>query len=257
MDNPLGGKKILVPRSKYQSFTLTQKIEELGGIAVEIPLLAMREKNLLGYHIQSLKQSNFDWIVFTSSNGVHAFFRQWKHQNILSAKIAVIGKKTTEVLSEYGYKADFIPSQFVAEQFIREFIPFVSKQDRIFLIKGNLARDYIKVELNKVSCHVEEAILYETYFPTASEKNLAKKLKNKGLDILLFTSTSTVHHFMQVVREYDLVEEVRNCLIVSIGPVTTQSIKNCGLHVDVTAEPYTAESMINGLVNFLNKEQER
>ncbi|HWJ78928.1 MAG TPA: uroporphyrinogen-III synthase [Niallia sp.] len=253
MDNPLRGKTILVPRSKKQAIPLTEKIEELGGISVTIPLIEMKERKIAEHQINSLVQSSVDWLVFTSSNGVHAFFRQWielDHRS-LPVKIAVIGRKTMNTLAAYGYSADFVPTQFVAEQFVKEFKPLIKKKDHILLIKGNLARDYIAVELAKATNHVEEALVYETYFPQESGRLLAEKLANKELDILFFTSSSTVNHFMKTVEEHQLINEIRDCLIVSIGPITTQTLINYHFHVDVTAKQYTVECMISDLIKYL------
>lgn len=252
MHNPLDGLCILVPRSKNQAWALSQSIEELGGKAIEIPLIAIAEKKLSDTYLQSLLQASGDeWLIFTSSNGVHAFFRQWKQSNNLHAKIAVIGEKTKNTLSSYGYDADFIPTSYVAERFIVEFIPLLSKQNHIYVIKGNLARDYIALELKKVCEQVEEVILYETYFPEESEIELVNQLKENRLDILSFTSTSTVEHFMGIVKKHNLLAKVKNCLVVSIGPITTDCLHKYGIVADITAYPYTIDAMMKDLVIYI------
>lgn len=251
MHNPLIGKKVLVSRSKEQAGVLSQKIAELGGIAIEIPLIAIKEKRLPDSTYTSLLQSEVAWVIFTSSNGVHAFFRQWDHQTILPTKIAVIGEKTNQTLFNYGYHADFIPSKYVAEQFVTDFIPHISKQDKILVVKGNLARDHIVLELKKVSEEVKEIILYETSFPKESEVELVEHLQKNTIDILFFTSTSTVEHFMGIVKKHHLVTNIRNCIIVSIGPITTECLKRYDIEADITAIPYTIDAMIEELVIYV------
>ncbi|HEO8419917.1 uroporphyrinogen-III synthase [Niallia sp. FSL W8-0635] len=255
MANLLLGKKILVPRSKKQASVLSKKISDLGGIPIEVPLIAFREKQLLDEVIESLKQQAFDWLVFTSYNGVAAFFEELKRLDIvLTAKIAVIGEKTKTTVSYYGYQADFIPSEYVAEQFVEEFVSNLEKGQQILLVKGNRSREYLAEELKEAGFQVKEAVLYETYFPNESEELLVEELNKNDLDVLLFTSSSTAHHFMQIINKYHLVDKLGDCMVFSIGPITTETLENYGLHVTLTAKPYTTESILNHLVQYLTNE---
>ena len=254
MANLLLGKKILVPRAKKQASVLSKRIFDLGGFPVEVPLIAFREKQLPDEVMTSLKEKAYDWLVFTSRNGVEAFFKEIEKMHVpITAKIAVIGEKTIAAVSHYGFQANFIPSEFVAEQFIEEFIPELERGQQILLIKGNRSRDYIAEELKEAGLLVDEAVLYETYFPTESEELLVKEVRKKDLDVLIFTSSSTAHHFMQVMKKHHLIEKLESCIVVSIGPVTTDTLHSYGLHVTITAKPYTTDSILKHLVHYLTK----
>ncbi|WP_312098046.1 uroporphyrinogen-III synthase [Niallia sp.] len=252
MANLLLGKKILVPRSKKQASVLSKRITDLGGIPVEVPLIAFREKQLPDEVLVSLTEQAYDWLVFTSRNGVEAFFEEINRLNIaVTAKIAVIGEKTTAAVSSYGFQADFIPTVFVAEQFVKEFVPILENGQQILIVKGNRSREYLAEELKEAGFQVDEAILYETYLPTESEELLVGEVNKSDLDVLLFTSSSTAHHFMQIMKKYHLVEKLESCMVISIGPITTETLQNYGMHVTITANPYTTDSILNHLVQYL------
>lgn len=252
MANLLVGKKILVPRSKKQASVLSKRITDLGGIPIEVPLIAFREKHLPEEVIVSLNQQVYDWLVFTSHNGVAAFFEEIKRLDIgITAKIAVIGEKTRNTVSYYGYQADFIPSEYVAEQFVEEFVSDLEKGQHILIVKGNRSREYLAEELNEADFQVNEVVLYETYFPIESEALLVEEVNKRDLDVLLFTSSSTAHHFMQIMKKYQLVDKLGSCIVISIGPITTETLENYGLHVTITAKPYTTDSILNHLVHYL------
>jgi len=252
MAKSLLGKKILVPRSKKQASVLSKRINDLGGIPVEVPLIAFREKPLPEEVIVSLKCQVYDWLVFTSRNGVEAFFKEINRVELtVVSKIAVIGEKTTAAVSEHGYQADFIPSQFVAEQFAKEFVAITEKNQRILIVKGNKSREFLAEALRKDGLQVDEAILYETYFPKESEELLVDEVKKNDLEILLFTSSSTAQHFMQVIKKYQLMNNLESCIVISIGPITTETLESYGLPVTITAEPYTTDSVLEHLVQYL------
>ncbi|WP_400242670.1 uroporphyrinogen-III synthase [Niallia sp. JL1B1071] len=252
MAKPLLGKKILVPRSKKQASVLSKRINDLGGIPVEVPLIAFQEKHLSDEVIVSLKCQAYDWLVFTSRNGVEAFFKEIKRVELtVDSKIAVIGEKTTAAVSEYGYQADFIPSQFVAEQFAKEFVAISEKNQRILIVKGNKSREFLADELREAGLQVDEAILYETYFPKESEELLVEEVKKNGLEVLLFTSSSTAQHFMQVIKKNQLMDRLESSIVISIGPITTETLQCYGLPVTVTADPYTTDSILEHLVQYL------
>ena len=254
MANQLLGKKILVPRSKKQARVLSEQIIDLGGIPVEVPLIAFREKQLPDEVIASLKNKAYDWLVFTSRNGVDAFFKEMHRLELtIVAQIAVIGEKTTAAIAEYGYQADFMPTYFVAEQFATEFAAVLEKKQRVLIIKGNRSREFLAEQLKKICLQVDEAILYETYFPLESEELLVDEIKKNDIEVLLFTSSSTAHHFMQIIKKHQLIDRVERCIVISIGPITTETLHSYGMHVTITAKPYTTDSILEHLVQYLTK----
>ncbi len=253
MHNPLQGKSILIPRARNQAAALSDRVKLLGGTPVEIPLLAFRSLPLTEKTKEKLLGGGFAWLVFTSSNGVNAFFQAWEFKAPEHLKIAVIGDKTAETLAHYGYKAAFIPSSFVAETFAEEFSQQVAKQEEVLIVKGSLARNVLYSSLIEAGIAAEEAIIYETYFPKKSESMLVKVLREKQLDVLLFTSSSTVEYFMDVVHTYELQQSVKTCTIGCIGPITKEKLNDYGINVDIYPDNFTVDSMLDRLVEFLQE----
>lgn len=257
MLNPLAlkDKKVLVPRGAGQAKSFSQLVEKYGGISIEIPLIAFRPIELTEQLQTAMNEIHtYDWIVFTSNVTVETFFSFYKNKDHNPfPKIAVIGRKTEEVLQERGYKAEFVPSAFVTEVFTDEFLPIVHSGSKVLIPKGNLAREYISTSLSNHGILVNEIVIYETYMPDESREKLAKMLSENQIDILMFTSPSTVNHFMNVVKEYKLESHIKRCVISCIGPVTEKRLLAYGLPVHVSPEEYTVKEMIKGTIQYLGK----
>lgn len=255
---PLLDKTVLIPRGENQAKSFSQLVERYGGIPIEIPLIAFRpiEKNQR-LHDLLMALDTYDWIIFTSNVTVDTFFSFFKEEGVGEAfpKIAVIGKKTAEVLEERGLSPEFVPSSYVAEAFVEEFIPFIDKGSKVLLPKGNLAREYIARSLTEIDVQVDEVVIYETYLPADSRVKLAKMLTEHQLDILTFTSPSTVDHLMEVVKEYGLEEQLKGCIIGCIGPITEKKLRAYGLTVHASPKKYTVKDMINSTIAYLDMEE--
>jgi uroporphyrinogen-III synthase len=255
---PLLDKTVLIPRGENQAKSFSQLVERYGGIPIEIPLIAFRpiEKNQR-LHEALMALDTYEWIIFTSNVTVETFFSFIKEEEVGEAfpKIAVIGKKTGEVLTEMGLSPAFVPSAYVAETFVEEFISLIDKDSRVLVPKGNLAREYIARSLTEAGAHVDEVVIYETYMPDESRVRLASMLADNQLDILTFTSPSTVDHLMDVVKEYRLDEKLVNCLICCIGPVTENKLRAYGLTVHASPKVYTVKEMINSTIAYLDMEE--
>jgi uroporphyrinogen-III synthase len=255
---PLLDKKVLVPRGESHARSFSQLVEREGGIPIEIPLLAFRPVEQIDRLQDSLKAlDTYDWIIFTSNVTVETFFSFYKKEVAGEAfpKIAVIGKKTAEVLVEKGLTASFIPSAYVAEVFVEEFQPYIQRGMRVLLPKGNLAREYISHALTEVGAVVDEIVIYETYLPGESREKLARMLAGEQLDILLFTSPSTVDHLMEVVNTYRLEQQLKKCVIGCIGPVTEKKLAEYGLPVHASPQEYTVKDMIKSTIAYLDREE--
>ncbi len=252
---PLLDKKVLVPRGKGQAKSFSQLVEMYGGIPVEIPLIAFRpiERNkCLQEYLEAL--DTYDWIIFTSNTTVETFFSfiDDSAKQVLP-KVAVIGKKTEGVLKKRGIPVDFVPSVYVAEAFVEEFLPYIHKGSRVLIPKGNLAREYIASSLAEAGADVHEVVIYETYMPDESRTALAGMLADNELDILTFTSPSTVDHLMDVVKSHGLEERLKSCVIGCIGPVTEKKLRKYGLTVHASPEEYTVKEMLKSTITFIEK----
>lgn len=253
MNPSLQQKKVLVPRGKDNADTFARMVKSFGGIPIKVPLLDFRptvNKDEAESYLSQLH--TYDWIIFTSEITVTTFF-SFVNKKINLPKIAAIGEKTKEVLNQMGYEVEFIPKKYVAENFAEEFLPHCKMGDKILLPKGNLAREYISNYLGKHGITVESVIIYETFFPEESKKRLKELLDNRMLDILPFTSPSTINHFMSVVRENDLYQAISHCIIAVIGPVSKKKCEEQGLKVDVMPEKYTSYEMLKAVATYISQ----
>jgi uroporphyrinogen-III synthase len=250
---PLLGKRILVPRGKNEAKSFSTLVEKYGGVPMEIPLLAFRPILPAGKTEAMITNIHtYDWIIFTSNVTVETFLSFFSDKASLP-KIAVIGKRTEVVLKMKGYDVQFTPSEYVAEGFIKEFLPLVQKGMKVLIPKGNLARDLIAESLTSAGALVDEIIVYETYMPEESKSLLRRVISEGHLDILTFTSPSTVDHFMEVIKENNLQQQIEHCIISCIGPITKERIESVGLRVDVTPDTYTVEHMLKDISLYLVK----
>jgi uroporphyrinogen-III synthase len=250
---PLLGRRILIPRGINEAKSFSTLVENYGGIPVEIPLLAFRPV-INPESVGQLEESihTYDWIIFTSNVTVETFFSFFQKQNGPFPKIAVIGKRTGLVLNRRGYNVEFVPTEYVAEGFVRDFLPYITQGMKVLIPKGNLARDFIAESLTSAGAIVDELIVYETYLPEDSKAALRLAIEDKHLDVLTFTSPSTVDHFMGVIKEHQLHDSVQKLLVCCIGPITKEKLESIGLRVDVMPETYTVEAMLKDLIKYLH-----
>ena len=251
---PLKDYRILITRGKGQVEGLQTLIEKNGGTPLLVPLLDFTlPENLEEVQERLNHLSSYDWIILTSKNGVDFLFRLLGKQLDVLPKIAVIGSKTEEALNGYGYEADFIPSEYVAESFVSEFIKLLEPDARILLAKGNLARTVIAEAINEEGALCDEIIIYHTILPEESERKLVQLIRDQKLDIITFTSSSTVNHFIKIIEQYELNTYIEGLTIACIGPICAKTATKHGLHVAVCPDVYTTEAMVEEVIRYIGK----
>ena len=251
----LRNKGVLVTREESQAESLCAKIAERGGVPIKVPLLSFQKPEDIVFR-DALKKLNrldsFDWLIFTSKPGVDRFCDLMHEIGFEGTypKIAAIGKKTRMALQRKGLQPVFIPTEFVAESFLIEFMEVVEKSESVLILKGDLARDYLYRGLTAAGIHTEESIIYSNRMPAESERALVRVLENKKIDILLFTSPSTVTCFMEIIEKYHLFDCLIDKVTVVIGPVTKQRAEELGLTVTLCPKQYTVDDMLKELEQY-------
>lgn len=253
---PLFGRRILVTRARSQSSALIKRIEDLGGEPVEMPMIRTVMPSDLSQIDSVLQQvADFDWIVLTSVNGVEFFFQRLRDlridiRKIGKAKIAAVGPKTVEAIEAKGLQVDLIPSNYRAEELIEEMVPLVQPGQKILLPRGDLAREILPQELQRVGCKVVELDIYQTQLDTGDAEKIASYLEKGILDIITFASSSTVKNFVKVMRTVrpDFQTLLSTTKVACIGPVTADTAVEFGLTVDAVADPYTIDGLMNAVV---------
>lgn len=251
---PLQGKRILVTRAHRQAAAFSREMIARGAAPIEIPVLDFRRPDERGYLQRILDGlSSFQWIVFTSANGVRFFF-QALHQEQRALpqeiKVAVVGRQTLRVLREYGVDADVVPEEYVAEKLMEQLQAQVKPGEVVLMPRGNLARKFLAVELERLGAKVTDLIIYETVMDVESKQDLQELIDKRAVDVITFTSSSTVQFFTRLldgIQWRKLIEDVR---IACIGPVTAQTAKESGITVDIIASEYSTPGLLDAMEHF-------
>jgi len=289
---PLAGKRILVTRPRAQAADLCDKLAALGAEPIQYPTveiaplddyaaldqaiaqLCRSEPSAFGCGKESLSGNAetlrryaaqgdkfYQWIIFTSVNGVAAFWQRLeavgKNSSALAGiRVGAIGPATAHALEKRGVGAQFIPDEYVAEA-IAEGIGDVRGQ-RILLPRADIAREALADGLRKRGAVVDEIAVYHTTLADAQDpatRSIRVMLQRGQIDAITFTSASTVRGFVQAI---DLRTEIRSpiskIVIACIGPITAQTVRELGLPVDVMAIEYTMDGLVAALAKHFQEE---
>ena len=247
---PLFGKNIIVTRSRTQSSDLKAKLQDLGANVFEIPTIEVvpREKNLIDETLKELHK--YTYIVFGSQNAVNLFFDRLyalgKDTRALGGiKVVAVGSATGKSLENYGIRPDFIPERFTQESIAELLEDKLTKEDKVLIPQGNLARSILFERLEKI-CQVEPLIMYDTILNEGSKSLLEEILEKETIDYITFTSSSTVKNLIELLNE-EQKEKIKQIKCVSIGEITSKTMKSLGLEVYKEANPFTIEGLIQCL----------
>ncbi|MGW6193484.1 uroporphyrinogen-III synthase [Bacillus cereus] len=239
----LAGKIVLITRAQHQAKQMSVAVKERSGIPLEIPLLRMEGTSHRQIQRITRQLHLYDWVIFTSKNGVAFFLDGLKKKIPLTIKIAAVGVKTKLELEKRGYQVDFVPTSFVAEVFAEEFVRKLSGNECILFPKGNLARDVIPVKLREFGIFLDELIVYGTKVNVEKKQELITALKLGEVNIITFTSPSTVDSFVRLLEGTNWREWTKKCTIACIGPITEKEALLYFPHVIVPKE-YTVEALL-------------
>lgn len=248
---PLFGRRIAVTRTRGQAGALLTALRELGADAFEMPTIRIDlpgEKMPLVEAVAEVR--GYDWIVFTSPNGVEAFFNAFfaSHEDardLGGARIAVIGNGTARKVREYRYAVDLIPEEFVAESLLKAFQDLDVGNLRMLLPRAEGAREILAVELEKLGAIVDDVPAYRTVPETGDPSGGIGRFREEGADMITFTSASTAANFLAL--GLDLPEGIRTA---SIGPVTSGEMRRLGLGVDLEAPQHDIPGLVEAIRAF-------
>ncbi len=248
-DRPLFGKRVIVTRTRHQAGGLTKELSKLGADVIELPTIKIVEpQNRMAFGELVQDCHTYDWIIFTSPNGVDAFFNMfYKLYNdarcIGGAKIACIGPGTADKVKQYHLAVDLMPDKYVAEGLVQKFKDDHNIENQTLLwVKAEEAREVVASELAKMGGIVDEAIGYRTVPERDDNQAAIARMKEEGADIITFTSSSTVECFFELGLELP-----KGIKIASIGPVTTTTLRERGLTVDIEAKEYSIPGLVKAI----------
>src|SRR5438876_6740314 len=249
---PLSGKRIVVTRTRNQAGALTSQLRALGADVFELPTIRIEPPTDLREFAELVQDAHqYDWIVFTSPNGVDAFFEIFYKlyddaREIGGAKIAAIGPATAQRVRDFRLHVDLQPEEFVAEAVVRQFQKQGGVENlRILLARAEKARDVLPKELSKLGAIVDEAFAYRTVPETRDITGARRRLLEEGADLITFTSSSTVENFLGLGLPWP-----KGMKIASIGPITSKTARDRGLKIDIEARRHDIEGLVEAIHNF-------
>jgi uroporphyrinogen-III synthase len=260
-DRPLSGCRVLVSRAKKQAGALSSLLRDLGCQVIEIPFIEIRKPRSYRPLDTALQHiADYHWLILTSVNGVDALFERMARKKLAPArlehvKIAAIGPATKAAIEKRGLKVAVTPKEYVAEAVVASLHRRV-KGKRVLLVRAKVARDVIPRELGNAGAQVEVVEAYETVAPEASARRLRAILASKRRPhAITFTSSSTVKNFVGLLG----LRAARAALkkpapghgvhSASIGPVTSATLREFHLPVDIEAREYTMKGLVNGILD--------
>jgi uroporphyrinogen-III synthase len=256
----LHGVRVLVGRARHQAGSLSIQLRKLGASVLEVPFIEIRRPRSFKALDAALKNLvTYDWLILTSVNGVEAMWDRLAklrltRKSLQHLKIAAIGPATKKAIEKHGPKVHLVPEEYVAESVVKSLKGLV-KGKTVLLVRAKVARDVIPTELRKAGAQVDVIEAYETVVPKASRTRLRAALRNpkQRPDVITFTSSSTVKNFVTLLsaarggsRKRPV--NLEGITLASIGPVTSGTLRELHLGVDVEAREYTIPGLIAAIV---------
>ncbi len=239
---PLQGLRILITRPREQLKSLTEAIVGLGGTPIEFPTISVEPTHKNGQPKMAAETLNgYDWVVFTSANGVKYLFeeisRERTHFADISPRIAVIGPATSQTVEEYGLRVSFTPSTFLTERLARELPEVNGKQ--ILLVRAEGTDEKMRSIMTERGAKVDEVHPYRV--ATSKHTSLPE-----DYDVILFTSPSTVSSFVEIMQGGRT--QIQRGIVCCIGPVTAKAAESEGFKVDVVAHEHSTSGLLGALI---------
>jgi len=245
---------VVVTRSLEQAPQLTRRLRDLGAEVMEIPTIRIEAPSDKSSLVDVLLELNaYDWLVFTSPNGVTSFFEYFFKQfhdmrDLGGARIAAVGPATANKLKELHLQVDLMPDEALASSIAEAFQDFESIENlKICLLRAEVANPELPKALEALGAIVDDVACYRTVAETADPSGCAARLAEHGADWITFTSASTVEHFHERFDLPGLAQKYPGLRIASIGPETSKAIVALGLKPAVEAREHTVDGLIKAL----------
>lgn len=253
---PLSGQRVLVGRARHQAGKLSAELRKLGAQVIEVPFIEIRPPRtfrLMDRVIANL--AGYDWLILTSVNGVDAFWeRLRKHRrnktHLAHLRIAAIGPATRKAIEKRGLAVHVVPEEYIAESVVESLRKEIGGK-HVLLARARVARDVIPTELRRLGADVDVVEAYETVVPAASRSKLRALFRSPSRrpTVVTFTSSSTVRNFVDLAGKAAALAAARHgTRFASIGPVTSGTLRELSLPVDIEAAEYTIPGLVAAIV---------
>jgi uroporphyrinogen III methyltransferase/synthase len=252
---PLFGQRIVVTRAREQAGAFAKQLSDLGADVLEIPVIKTAPPSNHGDIVDALLELNaYDWLVFTSPNGVTAFFdmffkRFQDMRDIGGVRIAAVGPATAAKLRELHLQVDLMPEEALGVKIAKAFAKFESMENlRVCLLRAEVANPDLPKALEALGAIVDDVAVYRTVAETEDPTGAGQVLQETGADWITFTSGSTVEHFHARFNLPELLKKFPKSKLATIGPETTKALQALGLKPAVEAKEHATEGLVESLL---------
>lgn len=261
MNKSLKGKRIVVTRAQEQVGDLIALLQDLGVDVIAIPTIEIAPPDSWEACDAAIeKLSGYDWLIFTSTNGVRFFIKRLEEKGhsiseLNVAQIAAVGERTKAALKEIGVRVDLVPEEFRAEGLVKAFAKIDLRDKRILIPKAQESRDVLVNELIKFSAQVDAVAVYKNQPPAQSNiAEIVATLNGQPVDVLTFTSPSTARNFVEMIGRDTVQRWIRNgCKIAAIGGVTADALRELDFPVDIMPGKFTIPDLVNAIADFFTE----
>ncbi len=257
----LFGKRIVVTRSRAQTSEFADRLLELGAEVLMVPTIKIvPPENWRPVDEAINRIDRYDYLIFTSVNGVSSFFERLNHQNLdaralANATVWAIGPATAQRLKEFGITADVQPEKFVAESILDMFKQYNVRNKRILLPRADIARPTLREGLEEMGDQVDEVTVYKTVVDENQPPETIERIRRGDFDLVTFTSSSTVHNFASMIGKEQLLKSISTARIACIGPITRSTAESFGMSVSIQPENYTIPDFVDAIVRFYTEQK--
>jgi uroporphyrinogen III methyltransferase / synthase len=259
-ERPLLGKKIVVTRARAQASDFLAGLSELGAECIEFPTIEIIPPGTWKEMDQSiLSLERYQWLLFTSVNGVKSFFERLETlgkdvRDLKGIRIGAIGPKTAQAIHDKGIKPDLVPDEYRAEAVVEAFKKQKLGKIRVLLPRAAEAREVLPEQLAEMGAVVDVVEAYRTVKPDREKDGLVEMFEKGEIDMVTFTSSSTVKNFVEMFEEHgELFKKWMNGVAVAcIGPITARTAEEIGLSVSLVPSEYTIEALTGEIVTFFS-----
>jgi uroporphyrinogen III methyltransferase/synthase len=251
---PLAGMRVLVTRARQQASALSSRLVELGAAPLEYPTIEIRPiDDPAPFDAALADLGRFAWIVFTSTNGVEAFWQRLlaagkDGRSLAGVRLCAIGPSTAAALRERSVLADWMPQEFVTDSVLDGFRAYDLRGSDVLLARADIAPPLLADGLREQGAKVTEVTAYRTVPSDESRDRLLGVLERRAIDVVTLTSSSTARNLVDGIG--GRLELLQGLTIASIGPVTSKTARDLGLTIDVEAEIHTIPGLVDALVSW-------
>jgi uroporphyrinogen III methyltransferase/synthase len=253
-DKPLTGRVVLVTRAREQAGAFARLLEEAGARVLLVPTIAIEPPESWA-PLDAALAGQFTWVVFTSVNGVAMVRRRVEatgrgRDRLTQSRLAAIGPATAAALRDWGLAVEVVPAEYVAEGLVECLRPLVAAGERVLLPRAAETRDVLVRELTALGAHVTEVAAYRTRSAVEQAPALRAALADRRVDVVTFTSASTVRSFCALFGTAELPRLLGGVTVACIGPITRATAEGRGLTTQIVPGDYTIPGLARAIVAY-------